>query len=273
MYGFEFIPEKGRSEEDINLLVKVSTAPVIPLPQEYVRNIQYGDGTVEYEHTGIYSDRVISLSCNFVEKSKRAWVDNVSKIRKYFGCCYGRLRLISDDLEHYFKVKHVDISVDNRKLGRIGELTISFYTDPYRYFLKYQEPLRQVSGDVLTFNNPFEPATPVIRIRNTSVDAELITIKNNGKIFKIEKPFTPVMIGEEMDDWGINYIEIDVANAWLKRVGNSADFDTGYRITYDTIKTSGSFDDLVLATGENKFELTIDKGSVAYDVFRNYREI
>lgn len=273
MYVFRFSPVEGQSEHNINTLLKVASAPIIPFPEEIVETITYGDGTTDYIHTGKYKDRSITLECNYVERSKRGYSDKFSMIREYFGSGKGYLELTSDYPDHYFIAKSVSLSSKSRFFGVAGEFDITIQCDPYRYIRKYQSPIELTSDDSIVLSNPYELAYPVYRIYNQSPETELLTIQNNGSILSIENPFVPVTIGDEMDDWDIDYIEIDVQNEWLKRVGVDANFTTGYRVTYDTINTTGSFMDLALIKGQNELKFTIDKGSVPIKIYRNYREL
>lgn len=273
MYQFRFIPDKNRSDHNINNLLKVSSAPLIPFPDEIVNTISLGDGTDEYTHTGKYKDVEITLSCNFVERSKRAYADKLYMVFEYFGNKQGLLELTSDYPDHYFIVKNVVISPNERKYGIMGSFDIKFTCDPYRYIKKYQNAIHTTTGKSLVLSNPYSDASPLYRIYNQSSSAKTFTITSGSDKFIVHDPFTLGSVGQGLDDWEIDYIEIDTENEWLKRVGKDADFNTGYRITYDTIKTEGSFDTIRIPTGQKELSFSIDTGDVSIDVFRKYREL
>lgn len=274
MYGFTFIPDINKSNYDINTLLKVKTAPIIEIPKEIVEQMKMGDGTTEYVHTGIYEDREIKLECNYVEENKRAWTDKATMINRYFGNRKGILRLMSDDQEHYYKVKNVKIDISKRNKGIGCELSIAFICDPYRYLNEFLEPVMIDTDKTHTFINAYEDCCPLYRIENMSPEAEELIIMNNKRRMVIHNPFSFVRITSGVEEqYDIDYIEIDTENEFLKRVGKGANLETGYRVTYDTVKTEGLFDNLKFKTGENKIESTIDKGAVTLQIMRNYREI
>lgn len=273
MYQFRFIPDENKSSHSINRLLKVSSAPLIPFPEEIVETVSLGDGTEQVYHTGKYKDITIEIPCNFIQISKRAYADNISMIREYFGNRQGLLEMTSDYPDHYFIVKNVELVSNERKIGIIGDITIRLTCDPYRYIKKYQNAIHVTTGNSISLSNSFADASPLYRIYNQSSEAETLTIKSGTNRFIVHDPFSPVLIGDGMDDWSIEYIEIDTENELLKRVGKNADFTSGYRITYDTIKTEGSFDTIRIPNGQKELSFSIDKGAVTFDIFRNYREL
>lgn len=107
MYTFKYIPNAKRDTDNFNIssLLKVKTAPIIPLPEEIVDEVTLGDGTTSYRHTGVYKDRKIVIECSFLKNSKESWLDNFSAIKRCFKNQQGLLYLVSDDSSHYLKLR------------------------------------------------------------------------------------------------------------------------------------------------------------------------
>ena len=124
MFNFIFKRTNGDPvlpKELINLL-KVAHRPVIPPAQEIVNEQTLGDGTVVYQHTGVYEDRVIEVECNFIAESKRLWHDHLRQVQNALVGDTGTLSF-SDDSDHYFKVKRVDLKDFTREYGHLVLLT------------------------------------------------------------------------------------------------------------------------------------------------------
>ena len=266
MYHFRFTPDTPVQfvQNNIMDLIKVSNRPTIPLAEEIVESSTLGDGTSSYRHTGVYSDREIELTCNFVSTKREDYLNIYSEVQKYFNGNKGILELTSDDPNHFWKVKNVEFNISSR--GRIGsEFTINFICEPYRYLNVYARPYHIITGEKVEFANFYEIAYPTYRIYNTSTNAELITIKSNGSYFTIKNPFTPYQITDE-ETLQVEYLELNSEQSYLKTYYEN---DVA---SYQTLKTSGSFDKLKFEYGSNSVEITVDIGALNIEVLRNYRE-
>ncbi len=257
MYKFRFTPDsKVQFVQNIMDLIKVSERPIIPIAEEIVETSTLGDGTTSYRHTGVYQDREIPVTCNFVTKNKNEYLHIFSQVQKYFNGNKGKLELTSDDDEHYWKVKHIEYSISSRALGRGSEFTITFICDPFRYLNKYARPYSLVSGETVEFANFYEVAYPVYRIYNTSQNAKQITIKCNGNTFYIYNPFSA----------NVEYFDINTEESYMKTVYKNGQYE------YTTLKTSGSFDGLKFNYGSNSVNISVDIGALRVEIMRNYRE-
>jgi len=265
MYAFRFVPSENKSTENIMNLLKVSSAPVIPTPEEIIDKTTLGDSTIMHYHTGVYEDREIEIECNFVGNNKKQWLGNFTKIQKYFAQGEGTLQLMSDDQEHYWKVKKTECKVKSRFAGRDSEFNITFTVDPYRYLLQYARPYNIVSNKTVEFYNSYELSYPTYVIYNTSTNATEITIKNNGYGITITNPFA---IKDSMKDTSpVEHIEINTEQMYMMIVYENGASD------YTTLRTQGSFEDIQLNKGANNVIVTCDVGEVSCDVYRNYREL
>lgn len=258
MYTFNFKPDSKVEVNDIHHFLKVISPPQIPFAQELIQTMSLGDGTTIVRHTGIYSDIVIQLECNFLAEKREEYLSLRADIDKYFGDKKGLLEL-SEDQSHYWKVKDVVINSGTRILGRASDLTIDFTCEPYRYFKTYSKPIEAVIGNHIEFNNFFSPSFPIYKIYNDSVNATSLSISNNGKALTITNPFK----GSKT----VSYLEINTEWNYLKAVYTDGSFE------YVTGKTSGSFADLRFKSGINDVTSSIDVGSCRIEVKREYREL
>lgn len=273
MYTFKYIPNVKRDTDNYNLssLLKVKTAPTIPLPEEIVDEITLGDGTTSYRHTGVYKDRKIEIECSFVKKSKQAWLDNFSAIKRYFKNQQGTLFLESEDLHHYFKVKKIDIDINSRIHGVASEFTIAFTCAPYRYLIQYSKPYSLVTDKTVKLNNPYELSCPVYRIYNTSTNAQRISILCGNNALFIDDPFEQYIDYHE-ERYKVTYIDIDTeSECMITHYKHISSEETISR--YTTIKTSGAFDGITLKEGINEIYCAVDIGALSIDILRNYREL
>lgn len=255
-YYFKFIPDDKRYELNLMDLIKVSTTPIIPFPEEIVDSIELGDGTTIYRHTGKFKDRVISIECNYVAKDKMECIGIASKIKRYFGSGKGLLTLNSDDRDHYWIVKNVEIEMKGRKLGIASTLIIKFTVDPYRYFIGKTSSKLITTAENVSFINSFEPSYPIFRVWAGSSTQTKISLYVNENKVTITNGF----------DENTLYFDIDTEQNYMKTVNKDG------TVKFTTLKTSGDFDKLQFKPGENKFRYEVDYGELKIEVYPRYKE-
>lgn len=273
MYTFKYIPNAKRDTDNFNIssLLKVKTAPIIPLPEEIVDEVTLGDGTTSYRHTGVYKDRKIVIECSFLKNSKESWLDNFSAIKRCFKNQQGLLYLVSDDSSHYFKVKNIEIDIDSRFHGVGSEFKITFTCDPYRYLIQFARPYALVTDKTIQLNNQHEKAYPIYRVYNTSTNANEIGIFCNLNVVYIDNPFEKYTDYHE-EIYLVTYFDIDTENGYMiTHYRNPHNGETLKR--YTTTKTRGSIDAIALQEGVNDVYCVVDVGALKIDILRNYREL
>lgn len=276
------------AKQPLHYLFKITKRPIIPFPEEIIRELSLGNGKKHYEHTGEYQERIIKVECNLVAKSKRLWIDHMAQLQKYF-VGSGTLTF-SDDPQHYWKVKKVVMNISSRERGRESEFTLEFTCDPYRYI--YSEPLNYefsitpgsewvgVTQD-MPFINPYDKCFPkytIVSDRNILLHFE--NANDEWKYF-------------EINYYGSSGLDTTVAdNRYSEIVINTESLSAYAYITASIYTLRGYFNALGESSGDIKM-LTANPGqcllkiggkkifeedtnapaNVRIKIDRNYREL
>ena len=267
MFNFIFKRTNGDPvlpKELINL-IKVAHRPVIPPAQEIVNEQTLGDGTVVYQHTGVYEDRVIEVECNFIAESKRLWHDHLRQVQNALIGDTGTLSF-TDDPDHYFKVKRVDLKDFTREYGRVSQFVIRFTCEPYRYVVGYQEPITvnaQWNGTGQIFYNKFDISEPLYRVYVASgiISTFRFYDDSTGESFYINN------LHQGNGGKTVDYIDIDVARKTCIRYFRDGSWDVFGS------NTSGLYEMLQIPQGTHKITFSTNVGNTPVLVYRRYREL
>lgn len=214
-YDIEF---RDKRANDIRLYVV--KRPNIPAPQKNYteHNIPGRDGLC-YEDEETVDDIKIDVEFNFMENPDK-WFKAFDNAKEWLFAGTGKLKF-SDDAEHFYHVKKVEIGTAERTCYEIGKFTASFFCSGYHYFK---------SGDVEYSKLPHNPGIkshPVYKITGTGDCA--LTV--NGK----------KMTAKVVDNLTIDS-DLMIAYGSGKKIENAA--------------VSGWYEDLYLLPGENKVSIT-----------------
>lgn len=215
--------------------VRVIERPDIPAAKKQITEIEIpGRDGVLIETDGTYDDIEIKVSLNYMTE-KELWAQVYRDIKRWLLSDGKRELQFSDDLDYFYKVKHVEVGESSRISKCIGVITPTFLCEPFSYLIsgKYEHDLEEV------LYNPYHTAHPIYKIAGEGV----CTLTVNGK-------------------------EI-TAN-----VGQNLTVNTELMLAYREDGTimntsvSGDYQDLYLQSGEN--EVSISAG-VELKVIPNWR--
>lgn len=212
----------GRTGESLNILpVK---RPNIPAPERRYETITIPgrDGDFHIDKK-TYEAIEIPIEFNFMIEPEK-W-GTVYRSAKKWLTGSGELTFM-DDAKYFYKVSHVKITESERTSLKIGNLTATFYCEPFAYM---KEGKREISPG--TIYNPGYTAHPVYFI--TGEGNCVITV--NGNTFTAN-------VGQNMtidSDLGIAYRETDMMNTsvsgdyeslWLEEGENIISVSSGFNV-------------------------------------------
>lgn len=215
-----YIQRNGKTNLDINLYVK--ERPRIPSP-EYKYDKQEipgrdGELYTEYETVeDITIPVILKFHCN---PSK--WQDMFRKAKRWLLSKIDNMLILSDDINYFYKVKHITINESEREVKEFGEFTVNFICEGCQYSIEGQKEI--------TASNLYNDGYITHPIYKVEGEGEC-TLTVNGKAVK--------------------------AN-----VGQNLTIDTDRMLAYRTDGTmqntslTGDYEDLYLIEGENKVSIT-----------------
>ena len=205
--------------------VRVIERPSIPAAIKRVTEIEIPgrDGTL-LEGDGTYEDIEISVKLNYMTQ-RELWMRAYRDVRRWLLSAGNGELQFSDDLDYFYKVKHVEVGEGSRASKCIGVLAPVFLCKPFNYLVsgKYEHDIEEV------LYNPYHAAHPIYKITGEGV----CTLTVNGKTM--------------------------TAN-----VGQNLTIDTELMLVYreDSVAmntaVSGDYQDLYLRSGEN--EISVSSG-------------
>lgn len=269
MYAIKYIPDGGQeSDVDINKYLKVAFRPVIPATSKAVRNVQLGDGTTYYEETDTFLDKAFSITCGFCANEEDEWLAMARIIQTYFYKTSGRLYLLDDDMESFWIVKNLTVSIGGRALGVMSSVTLNVVALPFQYISRYYDSEYTVNVESSSrteqmIHNPYESSSPLYRLYYANSNEDVKVTNSNGGASIIEKPFVSVTSGKT-----VRYLEVDPSEYTLKQVytdGSSA---------YCNKLLKGRFDAFLISNGHVTigFEPSASVGFKC-DIFRRFCKI
>lgn len=262
MYRIKFIKDSNKDTLDINKLIRIKQRPFIPFAEEIVESTSLANKTTLYRHTSEYYDRNIKIECSFIQNDRTLWMDQLSKIQQHLIGSSGKLILQDDDSNHYWIVKKVELDGKKRTLGIIGDFTLTFVCEPYRYLLEYAKPLETSGGSEIELYNPFHESCPIYRFYNTADKSSELVVINNGEKVIIRSPFFSFITGKK-----VKYAELNINTmCYMQTYEDDSTYDA-------TILTDGNFEGLKLQNGLNLIEANSDVGKIRTDIYRRYREL
>lgn len=197
--------------------------PDIPAPERRVNNVTVPgrDGDL-FETTEFFEDIEIEIEFNYLAETDK-WHSVWRNAKKLFLNSTGKKISFSDDPGMFYKIKKVDVGINERTSKRIGKFYVSFVLDPYTY---YQSGLKKTSADQCRYNY-YAVSKPVFYITGEGV----CTLNVNG-------------------------------NMMSANIGQNIVIDTERRISYRTdgtiqnTKVSGYYEKMYLIEGTNEISIT-----------------
>ncbi len=233
MWGYDLEYAGGTSEEHH---VKIMDRPNIPAPVFNYKEIKVpGRDGVMYCREETVEDIAINVQMNFTG-SPMEWFEYVRETRAWL-LQDGRHKLkFGDDLEHFYRVKKVEVSETERECRVLGKFTAIFFCYGYSYF---NSGIEKYSMEEASYN-PYHTSHPIYIIRGEGV----CNLKVNGKSMTV------------------------------RNVGQNVTIDTELMIAYRTDGTventavSGDYEDLYLKPGYNELQIT---NGFSVEVIPNWR--
>ena len=236
---------------DFNMYVV--NRPDIPSPEWDIEEIEVPgrDGTLTLDKKR-YKNIEIPIEFNYIGKEEE-WAQKWREAKKWLSA-RNALLFFDDDIHHFYFVKCVQLSANNRKTNRIGYFTATFVCMPYCYLISGKVEKKQdmeptylcmVDGTrILTTSgenilsqtlyteiiNPYEECTPLYRI----VGNGTYNISVNGRAMKFSVD-GELIIDTERE---IAYSKNKRMNAYLSGYYNDLRFAEGKNI----IESSGDFE-------------------------------
>ena len=190
-----------------------------PVKRYQVEKIPNLDGELYYDE-GTFEDLVIDVELNYMCAADE-WNEKFRECKKWI--LGAKTLQFSDDLMYFYKVKKVEIDINNRMSKKIGRFNVEFTVDPYCYLTigNVESTLKMCEF------NPYEIAHPIYLIKGEG----MCTLSVNGKIM--------------------------TAN-----VGQNLTIDTERKLAYRADGTlmnttvTGDYEDLYLVNGNNSIEIS-----------------
>lgn len=246
---------------DFGLLV--AYRPSIPSPERDLEEISIPgrDGTLTIDNKR-YNNIEIPIDFNYIGKEDE-WAQKWRAAKKWLSA-RNALLFFDDDIHHFYIVKYVRLSENQRKTNRIGYFTATFVCSPYNYLISGKAEKKQemkpvylctVDGKRIlttTGSNILSQVQRVIVMNPYEICAPVYRIIGNGK-------YNLSVNGKRMEFYVENELVIDtereIAYSGENRLNTSL---------------AGYYSDLCLMKGKNVIE---SSGEFDLYITPNWREL
>lgn len=229
------------------IAVALATRPSVPPPQMRGSWIDLGavDGSMlSTDYT--YENITIEAQLNFVCPPDKVGI----QYRRVKDWIRGSGELsFTDDPEVYYRVKAAQVGEYSRRTYFGADLLAAFICDPYTYLKDGKYATSKIfnannTGTILSMRNPGAVSHPVYCIKNgsSSISAKLNV---NGNVFTVHRT---------------DGIYIDTEKMMAYNASGAQNFST-----------SGDFEGLLLAEGDNTIKITNNSLALKLDVVPNWR--
>ena len=149
----------NKKNTDLNLdIIKRPNFPTLTKNYE-VYNVTGRNGGL-YEFIG-YEDRIIEIEFNLLERNN---INNeIRRIRKWLDRVEDNKLAFSDDLQYFFKVKHIEYEVIERELNILGKFKVTFICDSFSYDFNSQKEIEVTNNSNIVNIGDFE-SKPILTL-------------------------------------------------------------------------------------------------------------
>lgn len=225
--------------------VNIEKRPDIPSPLPKYKEVEIPgrDGTFrEWDKT--YNDIVIELKCNYISNPKK-WGKIWRKIKNDFlGKSYRKnnwIMILSDDQDYCYKIKNIELSINERNIIQSGSFSMKITCDQYMYITNEQLFVEFVNGEHC--NNLYSATYPIFKI---NAEGYCYVAVDDNKI--------------EFNATGEIIIDTELKIAYRKN-----------KDIFELVPTKGDFDKLILTNGMHS--LFISNSSSTAMIKKNYRSL
>lgn len=246
---------------DFGLLV--AYRPSIPSPERDLEEISIPgrDGTLTIDNKR-YNNIEIPIDFNYIGKEDE-WAQKWRAAKKWLSA-RNALLFFDDDIHHFYVVKYVRLSENQRKTNRIGYFTATFVCSPYNYLISGKAEKEQV------MRQEYLCTVDGKRILSTTG----ASIMSQSKCVEVTNPYedcAPIyrIVGNGKYSLSVNGKHMSFS------VDGELIIDTEREIAYSGEKNlnttlAGCYKDLILLPGKNKIE---SSGEFSLYITPNWREL